>query len=55
MPQLTLVKIAQMGRHETVNTESENYGPRLEGLIPVRGNFLLKLFCSNSIQEELAE
>ena len=43
MPQLTLVKIAQMGRHETVNTKSENYGPRVEGLIPVRDNFLLKI------------
>ena len=28
-----------MGRHETVNTRSEHYSPRVEGSIPVRGNF----------------
>ena len=38
IPQLTLAKIAQIGRHETVNTKSEHYSPRLEGSIPVRGN-----------------
>ena len=37
--QLTIANIAQMGRHETVNTRSENYSPGLEGSIPVRDNF----------------
>ena len=45
-PQLTLAKKAQLARHETVNTRSEHYSPRVEGSIPVRGNFLLNLFCS---------
>ena len=39
IPQLTLAKIAQMGRHDIVNTRSEHYSPRVEGSIPVRGNF----------------
>ena len=39
IPQLTLWKIAQMGRHETVNTKIEVYSHRAEGSIPVRGNF----------------
>ena len=34
-----LAKIAQMGRHETINTRNEHYSPRVEGSIPVRGNF----------------
>ena len=40
IPQSTLAKIAQMGSHEAINTRSEHYGPRVEGSIPVRGNFL---------------
>ena len=35
-PQLTLAKIAQMVRHETVNT-SEHYSHRVKGSIPARG------------------
>ena len=33
-------ELAQLGRHETVNT-SEHYSPRVAGSIPVRSNF----FC----------
>ena len=40
IPQLTLAKIAQMGRHETVSTRSDHHSPRVEGSIPVRGNFV---------------
>ena len=36
--QLTLAKIAQMGRYDTQNTRSEHYSPRVEGSIPVGGN-----------------
>ena len=39
IPQLTLAKIAQLGKHETVNTRSEHYSPGLEATIPVRSNF----------------
>ena len=41
-PQLTLAKIAQFGRYETVNIRGEHYSPRVVGSIPVRavrGNF----------------
>ena len=55
IPQLTLAKITQMGRHETVNTRSVHYSPRVEGSSPVRGNFLMDLFCSNTTLAELAE
>ena len=54
-PQLTLAKVAQLGRHETVKTRSEHYSPRVAGSIPVRGNFLLNFFCSNIILAELPE
>ena len=37
--ELTLAKIAQMGRHQTVHIRSEHYSPRVEGSIPVGGNF----------------
>ena len=43
IPQLTLAKIAQLGRHETVNTRSEHYNNRVAGSIPVRGNFFILL------------
>ena len=43
IPQLALAKIAQMGRHETVNTRSEHYSPRVEGSIPVRDNFFAEI------------
>ena len=55
IPQLTPAKIAQMGRHETVNTKSEHYNLRIESSIPVRGNFFLTLFCSNTILADLTE
>ena len=55
IPQLTLAQIAQMGRHETVNIRSEHYSPMVTGSILIRGNFLLKLFCSNIILAELEE
>ena len=42
IPQLTLAKIARMGRYETVNTRSEHYSPRVKGSIPVTGNFFAK-------------
>ena len=42
IPQLTLAKIAQMGRHETVNTRTEHNSPRVEGSINVRGNCFAK-------------
>ena len=53
--QLTLVKIAQLGRCDTVNTRSEHHSPRVAGSIPVRGNFFaeVNLFCSNTILAEL--
>ena len=35
IPQLTLAKIAQMGKHETVNIRSEHYSSRVEGSTPV--------------------
>ena len=54
-PQLTLAKIAWMGRHETVNTRSEQYNYRVMGSVPVRGNFFANLFCSNTILADLTE
>ena len=48
-------ELAQLERHETVSTRSEHYSLRLEGSIFVRGNFLLNLFCSNTILAELPE
>ena len=51
IPQLTLAKIAQMGRHETVNTRSEHY--RAQSLLKV--TFLFNLFCSNTILADLTE
>ena len=47
----------QLGRHETVNTKSKHYNPRLEGSMLVRGDFLLSLFCSSrsTILAEVAE
>ena len=53
--QLTLAKIAQMGRHETVNTRSEHYSARVKDLFPVRGNILLNLFCCNTILASIPE
>ena len=53
--QLTLAKIAQMGRHEILNARSEHHPPRVEGSIPVGGNFLLNLFYSSTILAEVAE
>ena len=53
--ELTLAQIAQMGRHETVNIRSEHYSPMVTGSILIRGNFLLKLFCSNTTLAELEE
>ena len=55
IPQLTLVKIAQLGRHGTVNTRSEHYSPRVAGSIPVSGNFFLNLLCTDTILAELPE
>ena len=43
IPHLTLAKITQMGMHETVNTRSEQYSPRVEGSISVTGNFCAEL------------
>ena len=43
IPQLTLAKIAEMGRHETVSIRSEYYSPKIEGTIPVRGNFCTEI------------
>ena len=40
--QLILAKMAQIGRHETVNTRSEHYSPGVESSIPVRGNFYVE-------------
>ena len=39
IPQLTLAKIAQLGRYENVSTRSEHVSPRVAGSIPLRGNF----------------
>ena len=39
IPKLTLAKIAQMRRHETVNIRSEHYNHRIAASIPVRANF----------------
>ena len=55
IPQLTLAKIAQLRRYDSVNTRSEHYSPRVLGSIPVGGKFLLKLFCSNAILAVMAE
>ena len=33
------LKLAQLGRHETVNAISGYYSPRVAGSISVRGNF----------------
>ena len=38
IPQLTLAKKAQMGRHEAVNTGRDHFNPMVEGSIPVRIN-----------------
>ena len=53
--ELKIPQLTQMGRHETVNTRSVHYSPRVEGSSPVRGNFLMDLFCSNTTLAELAE
>ena len=37
------------------NTRSGHYSPRVEGSIPVRGNFFLNFVCSNAILIEMAE
>ena len=39
IPQLIIAKIAQLGRHDTVNTRNEHNSYMVEGSIPVRGNF----------------
>ena len=41
--------------HETVYTRSEHCNPRVLISIPVRGNFLLHLFCSNTILASVPE
>ena len=53
--QLSLVKIFQMGRLETVNPRSEHYSPKVESSIPTEGNFLLNLIYYNTVLAELAE
>ena len=53
--ELTLAQKPQMGGHETVNIRSEHYSPMVTGSILIRGNFLLKLFCSNTTLAELEE
>ena len=57
IPQLTLAKITQMGRHESVETRSEHYrqylGSRVQSMLAT--TFLLNLFCSNTILAELTE
>ena len=53
IPQLTLAKIAQMGRHETVDKRSEHYSPGVQSLL--EANFLRNLFGSSTILVELAE
>ena len=53
IPELTLAKIVQLGRHETVYTGSEHFSPRVACLIHVRGSFLPTLFSSNTILVEL--
>ena len=52
IPQLTFDKIAQLRRHETVNTRSEHYSPWVASSILLRGNYLLNLFCYNTILAE---
>ena len=54
IPQLTLAKIAQLARHETVNTRSEHYSPRVEGSIYFA---LIQLWqnCQNDIFKESLE
>ena len=45
IPQLTLSKVAQMGRYENVNnvnTRSEHHSPRFESSISVKGNFFVE-------------
>ena len=37
--QLALAKIAQIGRHGTINIRSEHYSPKVMGSIPDRSNF----------------
>ena len=49
IPQSIFGKIAQVGRHKTINTRSEHYSDGVQGSIPVRGNFFLNLFCPNTI------
>ena len=51
IPQLTLAKIAQLGRHEAVNTRSALYGSRVKGSNPVREN----LYRSNTILAKLTD
>ena len=44
-----------MGINTVGKARSEHCGPRVEGSIPVRNNFLLNLFCSNTILADLTE
>ena len=41
--------------HDTVSTRSEHCSPRVASSIPVGGNFLLNLFCSNKFLRELPQ
>ena len=43
-------EVAQLGRHETVNTISEHYSPTVTGSIPVRGNFFAEFINFALIQ-----
>ena len=51
IPQLTLTKTAQMGRHGTVNTRSQQ--ATVQFLLEV--TFLLNSFCSNTFLASLPE
>ena len=42
LSQLTLAKIVQLGRYDTVKTRSEYYSLQVTGSIPVRCNFFIE-------------
>ena len=48
-------EIAQLARHETVNTRIEHCSSRVKSSIPVRGHIFAEFICYNTILTDLTE
>ena len=44
-----------MGKHQTINTRTEHYSPRVNGSIPVRGNLFTQIVHSYHTKPATAE